>query len=367
MDDSDTDLKNDIGETNIALWGSDLHQRVRERAGDVESAWDDIGQDEGLWIWRIEDFKVVPWPDDRKGQFYDGDSYIILHVSYVQENPWYSSFAHDLHFWLGSQTSLDEAGTAAYKTVELDDHLGGLPTQYRECQYYESQRFRSYFPQGIRILTGGVRTGFSHPEPDTPRPPKLFQITANSVTEVPLPVKYLEEGDVYVFEPGGEANTPPAIMQYNAKGSTGKERFKAAEVSKELAGELGEVQVYDGDASVPFFRALDIPYPPEAPSRGQAGVSEPILLRILPSATPPYTPLPTVTREALDPSDIFILAGPKAIYVWMGSQASREEKRTIMAAAQGFIKEKGLRPETSIVRVVEGNETKAFWDTFPEN
>jgi hypothetical protein len=33
-------------------------------------------------------------------------------------------------------------------------------------------------------------------------------------------------------------------MQYNAKGSTGKERFKAAEVARELAGELGEVQVY---------------------------------------------------------------------------------------------------------------------------
>ena len=54
---------------------------MREHAGDTESAWEGAGQEEGLWIWRIEDFKVVPWPDDRKGQFYDGDSYIILHVS----------------------------------------------------------------------------------------------------------------------------------------------------------------------------------------------------------------------------------------------------------------------------------------------
>ena len=41
----------------------------------------------------------------------------------------------------------DEQGVAAYKTVELDDHLGGGPVQHREVQNHESKEFISLFPK----------------------------------------------------------------------------------------------------------------------------------------------------------------------------------------------------------------------------
>ncbi|KAG8710872.1 hypothetical protein FRC08_016615 [Ceratobasidium sp. 394] len=352
-----------IAETNLALWGSDVQKRVREHAGDGENAWEGAGQQEGVSIWRIEDFKVVPWPEDRKGQFYDGDSYIVLYT--YKKSPDAETLAHDLHFWLGAQTSQDEAGTAAYKTVELDDHLGGVPIQYRECQSFESLRFRSYFPEGIRILSGGVRSGFTHPEPDAPRPPKLYQVTANVVAEVRLPVTHLEDGDVYIFDTGGEANSAPSIMQYNSKGSTGKERFKAGVIAREMAGDLGEVQVYDGDAVAAFFRRLDLPYPPEIPPEVQSHtLTKTTVLRVQPASSPPYTALPEATRSALDPSDIFLLATPKVVFVWHGSQASSEEKRAAMMAAQQFIAESEMRPETNLVRVPQGKEPDEFWAAF---
>lgn len=34
-------------------------------------------------VWRVEDFKLVDWPEDKYGHFYAGDSYVIKY-SYVK-------------------------------------------------------------------------------------------------------------------------------------------------------------------------------------------------------------------------------------------------------------------------------------------
>ena len=114
----------------MANYGSEEHKEMRKEAAQKEKAWEGIGQEKGIQIWRIEKFKVKSWPKDRYGEFYGGDSYIILHTMENDEG----KKSYDVFFWLGAETSQDEAGTAAYKTVELDDYLGDEPVQYREVQ-----------------------------------------------------------------------------------------------------------------------------------------------------------------------------------------------------------------------------------------
>ncbi|KAI0826850.1 hypothetical protein BC628DRAFT_1418906 [Trametes gibbosa] len=114
--------KYNIEDSNIALLGSDLEKQVREHAGDKETAWEVAGEASGVQIWRIEQFAVKEWPKSHYGHFYDGDSYIVLHT--YKKDQVSEELLYDLHFWLGSETSQDEAGTAAYKTVELDDPEG---------------------------------------------------------------------------------------------------------------------------------------------------------------------------------------------------------------------------------------------------
>ena len=84
--------------SNLALVNSDLARKIREEASELEPAWKDIDQDVGTHVWRIEQFRVVPWPKDQYGQFHTGDSYIVLHVF---RRGMAASLYFDVHIWIG--------------------------------------------------------------------------------------------------------------------------------------------------------------------------------------------------------------------------------------------------------------------------
>jgi len=124
--------------------------------------------------------ELVPCPSNTFGQFFEGDSYVILYVSISAKCPIINSsafelttlqvnermsalknylifqthktsnhYSYDIHYWLGKSTSQDEQGAAAIYTTQMDEHLGGAAVQHREAQGHESATFQGYFKQGI--------------------------------------------------------------------------------------------------------------------------------------------------------------------------------------------------------------------------
>ena len=149
-----------------------MDKAARVSAAMTEDCWKGAGQAPGLEIWRVKnvrtesdtpDFGIERVPEDEYREFFRGDSYILL---YTYKEPDSDSLLFNVHFWIGSESTADEYGVAAYKTVELDDLLGGVPVQYREMEGYESELFMSYFkpngvcPGDLEILEGGHASGF---------------------------------------------------------------------------------------------------------------------------------------------------------------------------------------------------------------
>ena len=115
---------------------------------------------------------------------------------------------YDLYFWIGKDSTQDERGVAAIKTVELDVYLGDKPVQCRVVQGNEPERFVRLFNtngKGMIVLNGGIDGGFNHVKPDEYEPRLLKvkgKMKAMRVQQVPFKASSLNKGDVFVLDGG---------------------------------------------------------------------------------------------------------------------------------------------------------------------
>ena len=360
-----------LEDSNIANIGSDLDKKIRQAAAGTEKAWSNAGKELGLQIWRIEKFTVQHVPKDTYGTFYSGDSYILLHTYRKKDAP---KYLWDVHFWLGKFTTQDEAGTAAYKTVELDDLLNGDPVQHREVQGHESDLFLSYFKNEIKILEGGVDSGFRHVEPEkyTPRLLHLKGKKKVRVTQVDKSFKSLNSGDVFILDCGLQ------IYQWNGSKAGPQEKMKGAQLSRALVDErkgLPKIQVLEegGKDLGDFWKALGGMGTVMSAEEGgddmeHEKASEKKLFRLSDaSGKLEFTEIAKggmVKRNLLDSNDVFILDTGAEVFAWIGRKASVDEKKKAMQFAQDYLV-KFKRPLfIPIARILEGGENEVFESAF---
>ncbi|KAK2623549.1 hypothetical protein QTJ16_007103 [Diplocarpon rosae] len=372
----------EIKDSNAELIGTEIDHRVKYNSAATEPAWNDgrVGQLAGLYIWRVEDFEVIAWPQEKAGQFYDGDSYIVLHSYKVGERDGREKLVHEIFFWLGSKTSQDEAGTAAYKTVELDEFLRGVATQRRETQEQPSEDFLELFPR-LRILAGGVRSGFTHVEEETPREvTTLLRIYKNDagpvvVVEVEPTSRSLDEDDVFVLDKGDK------IWVWQGKKCSPMEKARGAQVVHDMTlAKHIDVEVLSQtdsrsrvfinllggeDITKSEFKAARPGIPTQAP-----GSRKKKLFRLSDASGHLTFDLvkdgQQVQREDLDGNDVFLLDAGTVVWVWRGLDASKRERALWLKVAQSYIRQLQEKSgntnlnATPLAAVVEGNESPAF-------
>lgn len=93
-------------DTNVGMVGSDLDHKIKKAAAEGEPQWVHVGEQAELRVWRIEQFVVRAWPRAKFGKFHTGDSYVVLN-SYKAE-PDARKLSHDLHIWIGAESTQDE-------------------------------------------------------------------------------------------------------------------------------------------------------------------------------------------------------------------------------------------------------------------
>lgn len=368
-----------LDETNAAKLGSDEDRATKKNSATKEPAWKGAGQKVGLEIWRIEKFKVVIWPKDLYGSFYSGDSYIILNT-YKEQGK--DALKWDLHFWLGQHTTQDEAGTAAYKTVELDTLLDDGPVQHREVMGHESDLFLSYFPN-IRIMEGGVDSGFKHVEAEKYEP-RLMHLKGKKkvrTMQVDKTISSLNSGDVFVLDLGLK------VYKWEGKGAGMFEKNKGREVCDAIKTERkGKVTIHnirEGDKdtdSQEFYKHLGgtVDSPIKSAADGgddkeaeEAGARVRQLWRLSDaSGKMEFTKVSegnAIKKSQLDPNDVFIFDSGAEIFAWIGKGANDKERTEAMVYAQQYLS-KNKRPlYLPISRILQGGENPKFNEAIGGN
>mmetsp|Transcript_1398 Transcript_1398/g.2915 ORF Transcript_1398/g.2915 Transcript_1398/m.2915 type:complete len:386 (-) Transcript_1398:257-1414(-) len=367
-----------LEDSNVENIGSDMDKAARNAAAMTECEWEGAGKAVGIEIWRVENrrtesdvaqFGIKRVPRQFYRQFYRGDSYIVLNT-YKDKGD--GSLRWDIHFWIGSKSTADEYGVAAYKTVELDDLLGGAPVQYRECEGQESALFLSYFadggpcPGGVRYLEGGIASGFRAAETRDARAPRLLHVRREQRTvkaaEVPVALGSINEGDCFVLDSEGK------VFIYRGPQSDPFEKNKAAAVAQELAdASLGRSKVVDAFDDDAFWALLGAapgcavapPVPPAPPvDRERAGT---VSLYSLDDALQEFVLVAQgpLQRSQLRRDDVMLVHTDSRVYVVIGPDAPGQEKASAMFKAQSFLHSKGAPPNTSITRLLHGQDAQA--------
>ncbi|KAE8664089.1 Villin-2 [Hibiscus syriacus] len=365
----------------------------------LDPAFHGAGQKPGTEIWRIENLQPVPLPKSDYGKFYMGDSYIVLQTTAGKGG----SNLYDIHFWIGKDTSQDEAGTAAIKAIELDAVLGGRAVQHRELQGHESDQFLSYFKPCLIPLEGGIASGIKEPE-EGELETRLYVCRGKRVVklkQVRFDRSSLNHDDVFILD------TQNKIYQFNGANSDIQERAKALEVTRFLKekyhDEKCDVSIVGEDPCIHNINnvvssafllltsmCINIITLPDDGKLGSESNSDefwvffggfaPLGKKVtseddnIPGTAP--AKLYSITdgelkpvegkllKDLLENKKCYLLDCGAEVFVWVGRATHIDDRKTASQVVEDFVTRENRVQTARITRVIQGYESNSFKSNF---
>mmetsp|Transcript_15157 Transcript_15157/g.31190 ORF Transcript_15157/g.31190 Transcript_15157/m.31190 type:complete len:383 (+) Transcript_15157:4177-5325(+) len=374
----------DWKDSNLELFGSKMDYEAKLAAAELEEAWEGIGKQAGTYVWRVENFQIKPWPNDQYGQFFKGDSYIVLQS--VGSDP--ANLKHDVHIWIGSESTQDEYGTAAYKMVEADEYLEGAAVQHRQIEGREADDFVHCFDH-LQYLKGGIQSGFRHVVP-TVEKPFFFKFRRRAgkkgeLVQVPMSVGSMDSKTSFLLY----ANKS-TVWAWQGRDCKPFDKVACVNHGERLCT-LGTVQVIDqddGDENAEFWNYLEqdsggreigdtaTDLKERSNLVGDLEEFEPKLFRVDGDPSKPLEQVavgeavgknqtaPCFDRSSLDDSDVFLLDTGWKIFVWMGNKADRSEIFAAMRAADRYAETDPRAHDLPVTMLKAGRESDGFSSFF---
>lgn len=317
-------------------------------------------------IWRIENLEKVELPKALYGQFYGGDSYVVLHTV----TPPSGKQTHVIYFWQGRSSTTDEKASSALWAKKLDDDMGGSPVQVRVLQGKEPAHFRALFKGKMVVHAGGKASGFTN-STDTDSYDtdgvSLYHIkgttadntVASQVNEV---AASLNSGDCFVLV------TPHTVYEWEGSGSSDAERKITLSISQVLKKNRSVQVVEEGNESEEFWGFLG-GKGPYAKTRAEVEVPHaPRLFHC--SNSYGYFHAEEIfdfAQDDLNVDDVFLLDTYTSLYIWIGDGANEAEKREAIQLADEYLrlaKSDGREDGTPVISVHCNNEPPMFTSNF---
>ncbi|KHN73472.1 Protein flightless-1 -like protein [Toxocara canis] len=356
----------------IPSWKDKMEQR-KPRIDYSDVFDEEVGLEDGLWVWQIENFYPTMLDASFHGHFYEADAYLILRT--VKEES--GSLKHSIYYWIGEHASLDKGMCAAVHAVNLRNHLGATCRTEREEMNDESDDFLELFGEEITYIEGArTASGFYTVEKPA-HVTRLYRasVSGSSVDMEPVPVtpdsldpRYvflLDAGETMWIWSGRKARITVSnkarlfAVKMNKKDRKGRSEIETCTELKTPEEFWMALYGQPKKPDDPIVEHVDADFVPERKRFYQVQIGMGFLEL-------PQVELKSgiLKQEMLNTNCAYILDCTSDIFLWLGKKANR----LLKMAGQKMVTELHAmleRPDyTTISRETEGEESTMFRSKF---